>query len=82
MTNSLRDHSKPCREHGLTGVHSYDVMTHPDGSTVAEFCPGGREVTIDYEAAAVRFHKDIIKGAEVRVAARNAVDAALGGGDE
>ena len=40
----LRDHDQPCEKHGLTGVHSYDVMTHPDGSTVAEFCPGGREV--------------------------------------
>jgi hypothetical protein len=44
QTRIVRDHSQPCEQHGLSGVHSYDVMTHPDGSTVAEFCPGGRGI--------------------------------------
>ncbi len=40
----LRDHSQRC-DHGFTGYHG---MFQGDGESS---CPGGREVTIDYEAA-------------------------------
>ena len=42
-----REHSESC-EHGQTGCHN---VTSPDSPRYHEVCPGGREVTIDYEAA-------------------------------
>ena len=47
----LRDHSKPC-EHGRETSHDVPmpVVGHPEKVQLVP-CPGGREVTIDYEAA-------------------------------
>lgn len=55
--SDLRDHSQPC-EHGQTETHQYG-----DRLISGNTCPGGRQVTIDYEALigeaaakTVRFH--------------------------
>ena len=47
--SELRDHSKPC-EHGHKLMHNAEFV----GNTIAIVppCPGGRVVTIDFEAGA------------------------------
>lgn len=51
----LRDHSQPC-EHGLPVPHHWrNPKWREDWSRPDILCPGGREVTINYEAAARMF---------------------------
>lgn len=79
----LRDHSQPC-EHEDQDILSRLDIGHSLG--VHRWCPGGREVTIDYKAAEAMFKKfwDRPFGSvhsDLKMATA-AVDAALGGSDE
>jgi hypothetical protein len=55
----LRDHSQPC-EHGkrVSHDHMISALEH------LQFCPGGREITIDYEAAGEALLADLKRRAE------------------
>jgi hypothetical protein len=48
MSEQLRDHDQPC-EHDRTVPHH--TKRDSWGYGIGPWCPGGREVTIDYEAA-------------------------------
>ena len=72
----LRDHDYECSHgtkvsHLLTGTHGYEES---DGV----WCPGGRDITIDWEAA-----KKAAEGYELPMSAlAGIVVAAIGDGDE
>ena len=76
----LRDHTQPC-EHktdypdGFTSLVPYFCGHWVKGE--GEWCPGGREVTIDYEAATHAFVLALDDQEPDAVMARAAVDAAL-----
>ena len=82
--DELRDHSQPC-EHGHELAHNQITSGMPD---TGESCPGGRVVTIDYEAherMVQRFIGYLNQGGtagtsidEIGVLSREMVDAAIG----
>ena len=85
----LRDHSQPC-EHASQKVLAErpGKWFSPDGGgwqCSVDSCPGGREVTIDYEAFRREYfgtqipNRTSVGSTEVRI--RKAVVAALGGSD-
>ena len=68
MTDRIRDHSEPCK-HKLES--DWDAAFLRNGYWLCRICPGGRDITIDYEAARKvlnRIHGGIVDAA---------VDAAL-----
>ena len=68
----LRDHSQPC-EHGEPRGHLIRPFDGPD----EHWCPGGRDITIDYEAA-----KKAAEGYELPMSAiTGIVVAAIGDGE-
>ena len=79
--SDLRDHSQPC-EHGSIHPHWFD-----DGPMAEDerSCPGGREVTIDYEAAEaflVRLYPNMADPTLMAEVVYPIVAAAIGDTDE
>ena len=68
----LRDHSGEC-------VHGVQMYCGNVIAETGERCPGGREVTIDYEAFRREFWGTQIPNREYEERAQRALIAALGG---
>jgi len=69
--NELRDHSKPC-EHGKRHTHA----SIPPGELIEAWCPGGREVTIDYEAFRREYFGTPVSVRDAEARLKKAFDAA------
>ncbi len=76
---TLRDHSQSC-EHGKRHTHA----SIPPGEIFEAWCPGGREVTIDYEAAGemlAELRRIHVVAVDANHSAQRIVDAAIGRDD-
>lgn len=71
--SDLRDHSQEC-EHGEWVPHEFDRYK---GESMG-WCPGGREVTIDYEAGIGAWWQSYGTKGQYNPATRAAVDATIG----